>query len=66
MSLALFSSRMAEMAPAVGVALDGLPDAMTSAALAISAISVAYEPAAVASSAASTSQRAAQEANVRR
>ncbi len=64
-SLALFSSRMAEMAPAIGVALEGLPDALASAATAISALSAAYEAAAVASSAASTSQRAAQEASVR-
>ena len=64
-SLALFSSRMAEMAPAMSVALDGLPDALTMTAAAISALVAAHEPAAVASSAASAAQRASQEANVR-
>jgi len=63
-SLALFSSRMAEMGPAVGAVLDSLPDALASSAAAITAFSAAFEAAAAASVNASAAHRVAQEANV--
>ena len=65
-SLALFSSRMAEMGPAIGAVLDSLPDALTSSASAITIFSAAVEAAAAASVNASAAHRVAQDANVRR
>ena len=64
-SLALFSSRMAEMGPAISTALDSLPDALASSAVAITAFSAAFEAAAAASVEAGAAHRVAQEANVR-